>query len=384
MRVRNLAQAAAVLDGSALVADEELCLNLRGRTFSCEACNDSCPFGALQLSPDHIEIDEAACTRCGTCIPVCPAGAIRLTGFVPQRFLRALDGQEQVHLHCSASTDGGGGVVIPCHRVLDARLLASAWADGTRIFVLHGLERCADCHKGGAREHVRDVGAVLKEWFEDAAPDLNIAQPGQPRTGGGDRRHEDQVHLSRRGFLRLASTRAVSSAAGWLLPAAEEDDEAEELPFYQGGGEMKRPVAYQVALAARVTRLPWRKDRPLPWQRRTLADECSACLVCAQHCPTGALETVEDEKARSISFHTALCTDCGLCVQLCPEHAVRPQPVFSAGELTGPPVLLMHRTMSRCRNCAHPFLPATPRAELCQICQNEQELDDEWLAILEG
>lgn len=383
MRVDNLAQAAEVFEGSTLLADEELCLNLRGRTLLCEACGEHCAVDALTLSADAIEVDEASCTRCGACIPACPTGVMRLTGFVPERFLQALGGAQEVHLHCSASADGGGGVVIPCHQMLDARLLAAALADGTQRFVLHGLSGCGQCPKGNAVEHVRDVDAILREWFGARAPQLEQAQPGEHRVAGTCR-HEDQVHVSRRSFLRLAGARAVTGAAAWLLPVAEEEEAAEDPPFYQAVGEIQRPVAYQAMLAARVTQLPWVTGCPRPWRRRTLADECSACLVCAQRCPTGALQAAEDEEGRTISFQTALCTDCGLCEQLCPERAVRPQPVLNVNEITAPRTLLMHRAMYRCSGCGNPFLPTTPRAELCHVCQNEQELDDEWLAMLEG
>ncbi len=382
MRVAGLAKAVDLLEGKTLLVDEALCLNLRGRAVSCEACSARCPVKAFSLTADAIELDEASCTRCGACVPVCPAGVMRLSGFGPARFLEALDGQPEVHLHCSASVDGGGGVVIPCYHVLDARLLA-ALADGTRTFVMHGVERCGDCPKGEALNHIQQVEAVLNEWFDGETPKLRPAQPGE-QSVAVERKNEDQTQMSRRGFLCLAGARAVTSTAGWLLPAEEAEDAAVDLPFYQADADINRPVPLQALLAERVTQLPWENGLPRPWRSRTLSDDCSACFVCTQRCPTGALRGTETDAARMITFEAALCTDCGLCEKLCPEHAVWPRPALSLDEVTAARTVLIHRAMNRCRGCGHSFLPATPRAEWCQVCQNERELDDEWLAMLEG
>lgn len=383
MRVSNLARAAQLLEGTSLIIDEGLCLNLRARGVSCRRCRERCRAEALSLSADAVELDELACTHCGACIPACPTGVMRLSGFAPVRFLEGLAGQKEVHLHCGASADTGGGVVIPCHQALDARLLAAAFADGTERFVLHGMAGCGSCRQGDASAHVHELRKRLREWFADQAPSLEIARPGEASARGG-RRRPGQAQMGRRGFLRLAGAQAVRGTASWLLPVEEPEEAGETLPFYQADRRITRPVACQSLLAARAKRLPWTEGRALPWRSRTLADDCSACLVCAERCPTGALQASEDEHSRAITFEGALCTDCGLCEQLCPQQAVRPRPSLSVEEVGAPRMLLMHRAMRRCRHCGHGFVASTEPAQLCDICRNEQEIDDEWLAMLEG
>jgi Fe-S-cluster-containing hydrogenase component 2 len=43
----------------------------------CGACIDVCPAGAIALVDGGARIDETACERCGACIEVCPSGALK-------------------------------------------------------------------------------------------------------------------------------------------------------------------------------------------------------------------------------------------------------------------------------------------------------------------
>jgi electron transfer flavoprotein alpha subunit/NAD-dependent dihydropyrimidine dehydrogenase PreA subunit len=55
----------------------------------CGACVDVCPFGALALVGDIVEVDEQ-CTACGACLDVCPVDALSL----PERPEAAAEGLE--------------------------------------------------------------------------------------------------------------------------------------------------------------------------------------------------------------------------------------------------------------------------------------------------
>ncbi len=44
----------------------------------CEICLDTCPFGALSLPDDVVEVDLSRCMGCGLCVPSCPSEALAL------------------------------------------------------------------------------------------------------------------------------------------------------------------------------------------------------------------------------------------------------------------------------------------------------------------
>jgi len=82
--------------GTALSINDELCLNLRGRTLSCKACTSLCVAGALKLSEDAVVLNADKCTGCGACLPSCPAGAFSISSFSPSHFLDELKNH---HIH---------------------------------------------------------------------------------------------------------------------------------------------------------------------------------------------------------------------------------------------------------------------------------------------
>lgn len=55
----------------------------KDRCTLCEICISVCPFGALALAGDEIEVTES-CNLCGACVPECPAEAIEVTGPAPE------------------------------------------------------------------------------------------------------------------------------------------------------------------------------------------------------------------------------------------------------------------------------------------------------------
>ena len=48
--------------------------------------------------------------------------------------------------------------------------------------------------------------------------------------------------------------------------------------------------------------------------------KCTDCGVCVPICPTEALEV--DPKTRKVHFHNEKCIACGLCVKVCPTRAM--------------------------------------------------------------
>ncbi len=364
----------------ALGIDQAQCLNLRGRHVSCTRCADSCPVKALVLTADEVRLDAGRCTACGACLPICPSGALLLSGFDPQRFLETVADSAEVHIHCSRSDHPDADNIVPCLQVLDARLLAAAAADGAQTVVLHGADQCSDCDRGDARATVEQMHAELKKWFTGLPVHLTVEQGIQTETAV--QLSEEQVDLGRRNFLRLANAKSGHGVSKWPDEfAPERDQAASRWPLLSNDGSTCRPSVYQELLAERAELLPW-QDHHLPWRARTFSDACSVCLTCAQLCPTGALVAEETKSKISILFQLRLCTDCGLCENLCPENAI------SNASVAGPEVLstsahpVMHRNLHKCTGCTRSFVPVPGSDELCTTCQNEYNVTNEWRAML--
>jgi ferredoxin len=384
MRMAERSQASGFFTLSELIVEEELCVNLRGRVARCAACKETCPSGALSPTPDGVNLDETLCTGCNRCLPSCPAGALRSTGFVPSRFLRVLMESQQRDLHCRVSADGGGGIVIPCHGVLDARLLAAAQAEGVTELHLHGLNQCENCRFGDARSHMASVVSELSAWLEEGALVLDLS-PETEKTKRNDRRHyQDQPHFSRRTFLRFGGAQTVTQVVDWMVPGMTQDEEdGEALPFYQAADYPQRAAPYQQELALRMDKIPWRAGQTLPFKLRRVAEHCTACLSCGERCPTGALQATETAQARELSFDPVVCTNCGLCEMICPVDALMVEALNDPVALRGRTILLF-RQQRLCLQCRSPFLPAAPEMEVCPLCSNEQELDEAWCDMLSG
>jgi len=55
-------------------------------------------------------------------------------------------------------------------------------------------------------------------------------------------------------------------------------------------------------------------------------ENCNGCQMCAFFCPTGALRQVNQDGRPGVVFRAALCTNCGLCRDICHKRAVTLQP----------------------------------------------------------
>ncbi len=366
--------------GNSLRIDQMQCLNLRGRHVTCTQCADSCAAKALELTADAVRLDAGRCSACGACLPVCPSGALGLSGFDPRRFLETVAGTAEIHIHCSRSAHPDAGNSVPCLQVLDARLLAAAAANGAQTVVLHGAGQCSRCDRGDARAAIEQMHADLKKWFTQAP--VHLLQEHRALTETQEPMAAEQVQLGRRKFLHLAGAHAARGASQWLADVAPVHDEPiPRWPQLPHDGSSCHPAAYQALLAERAESLPWR-DHQLPWRSRIISDACSGCLTCVQGCPTGALVSAETKSSISIGFHLRLCTDCGLCGHLCPENAISWASVVSSEALRAPVQRVMHRSLRQCAGCARGFIPDSDSADRCTICQNEFDIEKDWKAML--
>jgi len=380
MRTDSLGEAARYFSGQLLQIDPEFCINLRARTELCMECVAACPHEALTTTIDDLLLDNTRCVGCGSCVNPCPAGALGLSGFSPQRLLASIEAEQPLHLHCRSSRDGGGGVVIPCHSMVDSRLLLALAEKGASSIALHGLKGCEACDIGDATAAIADARADLQRLVDDGFVTLDTDPQVQQQ---GERVREDQPRLSRRNFLKIASAQSMVEGAGFFIAESEQENALQELAFFHGDGQPQRPAVMQQLLADAHAGIAWRADVELPWQVRTIEEGCTACMACGERCPTGALTADSSGGDRRIDWQMGRCTDCGLCSAVCPVDAISERTLIDADAFTAQPQTLLFRHWSRCQQCGDSFPPVTG-VSLCPVCRNEQELDDEWMEMLQG
>jgi ferredoxin len=379
MKLDDIAQAAHVFGRGTVLFDDDLCVNVRGRKVICRSCAEACSPAVISVDIDGVSLRDEDCTDCGACVTACPVGAAEMAVFSPARFVEAAAGEETVHIHCSSSRDGGGGIVVPCMVLLDAELLAATRA---RSIVVHGLSRCDDCSRQ-AKPSLEAVTRLLARWFGAEAPEVRAAQPGE--AAQGKRELQDQPKASRRSFLRFSGLQAATAAAmsvAWLAPIDPPQPPSElgiaASPLRQ------RPAVRRALLADVADSLPWQPEAPLPWNRRVFTEACNACLTCVPRCPTGALDHRHADGAREVLHHPGLCTSCGLCGSVCPQDAVRARPVRAVAELAERDAVLVRREVAVCAGCSQEFMAGDGVNGRCRQCGNERALDEDWLAMLEG
>lgn len=364
-------------DGAALSVAEGYCINLRGRLEACDLCQRVCHANAITLTLDEVTIDPVACVGCGACVPACPGGAITHDGFEPEVLIAAAVENGVARIGCRQAD--GAGARVPCHRMIDARIMAALFAEGAMRIELAGTEACHGCPGGDARPALKSALRDLKKWFGEDAPQV-VAAEGRNRSGG-DGGTETRRAVARRRLLRGAFG-ALSDAPSepHAIPSFDDIAAAAET----GEDFAARPVPYQQALARRRTDLPFMENGNVGATGRRIGADCSGCMVCAERCPTGALEGGEVPGQRSIGFDPGLCTNCTLCMKVCPMNAVAAHSVHGVAEATAGRAVLFAWPEQSCVGCGEAFTPAYDGATLCPHCENDHEMDDEWLEMLSG
>ena len=363
-------------NGPALSVTEGYCINLRGRIDACDLCQRVCHAEAITLTPEEVAIDPALCVGCGACVPACPAGAIAHDSFDPEALLATAVEEGVARVACVASS--GQGAAIPCHRMLDARLMAALFAEGAERIVVAGTGNCRGCPGGDARPALASAVRTLKKWFGEAAPSVVFDSEDGRNAAAEAKKAVRRRHLLRGGFRAFSTDPDPGPEAS--VPSFD------DLRFLENSGEATRgrPVPFQQVLAPRRSALPFREGSPVGATGRTIGADCSGCMVCAELCPTGALNGEVGNGRRAVSFDPALCTNCTLCLKICPMEAVTARALRGVVEATAGRTILFARADRTCTECGAAFAPTSGNAAVCPNCESDREMDDEWLEMLSG
>lgn len=403
------------------------CLNVRHQARECRICVEACPVNAISVpGRDRVDgvpvvLDDDLCVRCGLCLNVCPTGVFAQTEPPESKVRQAMGGsssqvvelacprKDPAHLSRVAEADV---VQTPrCLAALPVPTLLDLAAAGKTLWLNDSI--CHNCPIGDARQTIERSMTVANVWLQvmGKAPVIRsyVSDAGELADEPTPRPvlYTGRSVLSRRDFFKSLTSGTSRAAAGFTAGRDKRLGE-EPAPAHAGDIRVDRAEArgrigqrlphhipaHRQHLASALRRLAPDATMPvntsgLPIADVTVSDDCTACGLCAQFCPTEAIAFLSDGAYYVLHFSAALCLgeDCSLCIIGCPTDAVRfGQEVMADELLSTQPRAVKAGRLAPCPQCGAPthapdedeHQAAVP---LCHICQAQAQRPD-WLASL--
>ncbi len=311
--------------------DQGLCVSATG----CNLCETVCPEDALQWSGGRMQYNKALCEPCGLCLTVCPREAIQDPACTPAQI------EAQVKTLLTAGYAGPRGIVFRCRKSPEPEMaegwmpvslnsvgmIVPSWAlapllmGAGSVAILTCRRGCPACQK----ESVEECLSFCREFLRQigAPEDLVLLNPDlsqEPSEGSRIVSLEDP--FGQGGVTEVL----ISLASTYGAPA---------ISF----GHRGSPLGI-VEIRERV---------------------CTACGVCAQSCPTGALIYRAYEEGVTLTFDAGRCVACGLCLPNCPElaaDAISLEKEVNLPRLSQGATVVLHEEEVRCVACGAPIAPS--------------------------
>jgi ferredoxin len=341
MSRRGLLSGLALESIGAPAIDTRICVSDKG----CRACVESCPVEALSWTAGSISLDKTTCVSCGICITTCPIHAVinpTATGSAIEAEIAALiaafGSPPGIRYRCRDAVtltydEGWLTVEVPCTGMLTPGWLLAPLAMGAAAVDALGCDvsRCRLANHDRLAVTINDSRRLLRA-------------------------------------LALDPDRISASKVFELLPLCPPAG-----PFGILGPGTDRLVT--AALAS----LTETRSASAPLEKAAMGTitidpiTCTACRMCAETCPTGAL-TASNDKDVVIEFDPGLCAACRQCLTICPEvkrGAIALSVGFDLSDWQRGRRELRRDSMPRCDHCGKPIAPSAMLSRITSMLGEE-------------
>jgi formate hydrogenlyase subunit 6/NADH:ubiquinone oxidoreductase subunit I len=310
----------------------------------CRACVSQCPADALGWKAGTVSHDKTACVACGICVTTCPAGAVvnpvASPAAIEAEVRAAIASRPEprgIRFVCRAGhadfRPGWHDVEVPCTGMLTVGwLLAPMLVGAAAVTAMTCAER--GCELGLSRRTTTTLCEAAEVLAAVGVDDTRLT---------GDRYD----------FQPLVTTPAPSG-------------------IFEPGSTQRAISALQ--RATKVNPGFVALDQVDVGSIHIDSRSCTACEMCANVCPTDALNSSHDRGAVNINFDSRECVACGQCVTVCPEidrGAIALATGFDPEDWSRGRRELRVEPTASCEICGRPVAPAAMLERIGAILGNE-------------
>ncbi|MBL7119841.1 MAG: 4Fe-4S binding protein [Dehalococcoidia bacterium] len=354
----------------------------------CNLCQESCDRNAIAVDGKEVSIDKLRCQGCGTCVALCPCQAISYPTFSLDQLHAEMEGlllsdgeilePRVIAITCQSCGPSSGGseinpfgyapnvlpLEVPCLAMAAPWLMLCAFDLGTQgLAIISNKKMCRlglNCDQWQGR--VRFVQDLLELWG---------IEPERIQAFDADNLEQKLAQFAR-GLSRLRPT-LLRSCQPTAVPG-------NGLPLPSLIAAMTQKLAPASGGRISVGSVPFGK-------LELDGSQCTACGLCALHCPTEALHFLSGGDSFQLLFEHQSCVGCGQCVRICPEACLQLENVLEVGKLNSPAEAILEGEIARCRECGGPIAPRamieklrsrldaagviTSQLEVCPACRTK-------------
>lgn len=357
---------------SEIVVHPERCTDLCYKAKKlCSVCQQNCVTEAIKIDGD-VEIDWSKCIHCGVCAAICPTEVFEIQAPSDNMILNSIGEaleNELVVIECNFvngrfqgkekhAGSKGRKMTVPCvGRFSETFLLQSILAGGDKV---EFVKCTSDCVFSQGLSVVEEMGRrteyLLKIFRTSAWKDKQKAE------------NVDSVSERRR-LLRETGVKAMEILFS-------QSAQGEGYSPIRGKTPPHRAELIELAKMHTSPSILIERERMPFGNIKIDTGKCRLHGICASVCPTDALQFLDNNQGKELSFMLGMCVGCEACVRVCPEKALKMDEKLDLGLLSSPRKAIMEKKYRLCTSCGKQFSVKTGSdSSICPSCKRR------WSAI---
>lgn len=273
---------------------EDPCLAKHG----CASCMNACPYSAITLDGDHVQVSPSKCVECGLCTIACPEYYIQVPTF--------LEHIQQIMINSLADSlqEKDVTVLFTCRygfRMLEGNVEEHQGRDFVPIEI-----PCVASFSHLALMKARQRGLKIKL----VCPEKSC----KAREGA-----EQYAQITSGMFPDLKEIAITDGLDLDNLDTSSPKSSSQSVDF-QGG---KREVLSRFLMANADSRPPLKHGKISFFNAVVDQDRCNMCGACAKICVPQALKIENINGRDTLQFEHSKCTACMGCERVCQPNAIK-------------------------------------------------------------